>query len=167
MAEESTTYEDDPRLDEEEVLLKSRLGEAARRSPKYMRMVAAMARDPEVPTRAKAALLLGGTYVISPVDLIPGIIPVLGQLDDLIVFAVALKAALAICPQHVVERHLNAADLSTEDIERDEETATLAAHWMAAKGLGAVRYLTNSGMRITSQLADRARRGYVDWRTGR
>src|SRR5690606_11747919 len=56
-----------------------------KRLPAYMRLSANLARDPRVPKTAKASLALGGIYVVSPVDLIPGIIPVAGQLDDLYV----------------------------------------------------------------------------------
>jgi uncharacterized membrane protein YkvA (DUF1232 family) len=46
-------------------------------------------RDPRVPKRAKAALVVVIPYLASPIDLIPDFIPVLGQLDDaLLVIAV-------------------------------------------------------------------------------
>ena len=51
-------------------------------------------RDPRVPRRAKAALVVAIPYLVSPIDLIPDFIPVLGQLDDaLLVIAVLGYAA--------------------------------------------------------------------------
>ena len=50
-----------------------------------------MLRDDRVPVEARSALVAGGAYVISPIDLIPGFIPMLGQLDDLLVALLGLR----------------------------------------------------------------------------
>jgi uncharacterized membrane protein YkvA (DUF1232 family) len=42
------------------------------------------ARDPRVPWRAKALALLVAAYALSPIDLVPDFIPVLGLLDDFV-----------------------------------------------------------------------------------
>jgi uncharacterized membrane protein YkvA (DUF1232 family) len=58
-------------------------------------------RHPETPWYAKA---LGGAalfYLLSPVDLIPDWIPVLGQLDDIILVPAGLYAAYKLIPRHV------------------------------------------------------------------
>lgn len=47
--------------------------------------------DDDVPLAKKAALVLAITYVITPLDLIPEVIPVIGQLDDLVILAKALQ----------------------------------------------------------------------------
>ena len=65
--------------------------ETLKRLPAYARLVATMARDERVPWSARAMLLFGGAYLVSPLDLVPGIIPVAGQLDDLYVVLAALK----------------------------------------------------------------------------
>jgi uncharacterized membrane protein YkvA (DUF1232 family) len=46
-----------------------------------------------VPFRAKVALLIAGLWVISPIDLIPEFLPVIGPLDDIVVVALALRYA--------------------------------------------------------------------------
>jgi uncharacterized membrane protein YkvA (DUF1232 family) len=46
--------------------------------------------DPRVPRRAKAALWLTLPYLVSPLDLIPDFIPVVGQLDDALLAGVAV-----------------------------------------------------------------------------
>lgn len=56
--------------------------------------------DPRVPRRAKVAVVLAGLWVLSPVDLIPEFLPVIGPLDDVVVVALALRyAARQVDPQ--------------------------------------------------------------------
>lgn len=50
-------------------------------------------KDPRVPRRARAAVLLAGLWVLSPIDLIPEFLPVIGPLDDVVVVALALRYA--------------------------------------------------------------------------
>lgn len=61
-----------------------------------------LARDPRVPRRAKVALLIAGAWVISPIDLIPEFLPVIGPLDDVVVVALALRYAARAVPRDVV-----------------------------------------------------------------
>ena len=49
--------------------------------------------DPRVPRRVKVAVGLAALWVLSPVDLIPEFLPVIGPLDDVIVVAIALRYA--------------------------------------------------------------------------
>ena len=60
-------------------------------------------RDPQVPFRAKAVLLIAGLWVISPIDLIPEFLPVIGPLDDIVVVALALRYAARRVPRQVFE----------------------------------------------------------------
>ena len=48
-------------------------------------------RDPRVPTRAKVAIAIAAAWVISPIDLIPEFLPVIGPLDDIVVVALTLR----------------------------------------------------------------------------
>lgn len=59
-------------------------------------------RDPRVPRRAKAAVALAGLWVLSPVDLIPEFLPVIGPLDDVVVVALALRYAARQVPAEVL-----------------------------------------------------------------
>jgi uncharacterized membrane protein YkvA (DUF1232 family) len=90
-----------------------------RRLPQYLRLVADMARDPEVPPKAKALLIFGGAYTVSPIDLVPGIIPVAGQLDDLYVVLTSIQQAVRLSPDAVIERHLTAHGLTMAIINDD------------------------------------------------
>jgi uncharacterized membrane protein YkvA (DUF1232 family) len=56
-------------------------------------------RDPRVPRRVKVAVLFAGLWVVSPIDLIPEFLPVIGPLDDLVVVALALRYAARHVPR--------------------------------------------------------------------
>ena len=60
-------------------------------------------RDPRVPTGARVVIGLTVAYALSPVDLIPDVIPVLGVLDDLLVVPLGLWLALRLVPDGVIE----------------------------------------------------------------
>lgn len=59
-------------------------------------------RDPRTPWYAKllAALVVG--YALSPIDLIPDFIPVIGYLDDLIIVPLGVIIALKLIPREVI-----------------------------------------------------------------
>jgi uncharacterized membrane protein YkvA (DUF1232 family) len=58
--------------------------------------------DPRVPRRAKLAVAFAALWVISPTDLIPEFLPVIGPLDDVVVIALALRYAARQVPREVV-----------------------------------------------------------------
>lgn len=59
-------------------------------------------RDPRVPRRAKLAVAFAGLWVLSPIDLIPEFVPVIGPLDDVVVVALALRYAARRIPREVI-----------------------------------------------------------------
>jgi uncharacterized membrane protein YkvA (DUF1232 family) len=58
--------------------------------------------DPRVPLRAKAAVVLAGLWVLSPIDLLPEFLPVIGPLDDVVVVVLALRFAARRVPRQVL-----------------------------------------------------------------
>ena len=58
--------------------------------------------DPRVPRRAKVAVAFAGLWVLSPVDLIPEFLPIIGPLDDVIVVALAFRYAARQVPREVL-----------------------------------------------------------------
>jgi uncharacterized membrane protein YkvA (DUF1232 family) len=60
-------------------------------------------KDPRVPRRAKLAVVFAGLWVLSPIDLIPEFLPVIGPLDDVIVVALAFRYAARQVPRAVME----------------------------------------------------------------
>jgi len=59
-------------------------------------------RDPRVPRKAKLAVAFAGLWVLSPIDLIPEFLPVIGPLDDVVVVALALRYAARKVPREVI-----------------------------------------------------------------
>jgi membrane protein DedA with SNARE-associated domain/uncharacterized membrane protein YkvA (DUF1232 family) len=67
------------------------------------------ARDPRVPWYAKAVALLVAAYAVSPIDLIPDFIPVVGHLDDVILVPLGVLLAARLIPDALLEEHRRAA----------------------------------------------------------
>jgi uncharacterized membrane protein YkvA (DUF1232 family) len=65
--------------------------EALRLLPDVVRLVARLARAPEVPRRIRVALLLLLAYLASPIDIVPDFVPVLGYADDAVIVALTLR----------------------------------------------------------------------------
>ncbi len=59
-------------------------------------------RDPRVPRRARIAVMIAVLWVLSPIDLIPEFLPVIGPLDDIIVVALLLRYAGRSVPRQVL-----------------------------------------------------------------
>ena len=59
-------------------------------------------RDPRMPWTAKAWVLLVVAYALSPIDLIPDFIPVLGYLDDLLLLPLGIALAVRLVPPEVM-----------------------------------------------------------------
>jgi uncharacterized membrane protein YkvA (DUF1232 family) len=59
-------------------------------------------RDPRVPRRAKVAVAIAGLWVLSPIDLIPEFLPIIGPLDDVIVVALGFRYAARQVPRAVL-----------------------------------------------------------------
>ena len=70
-----------------------------------LRLAWRLVREPRVPSFAKAVPALALLYVLSPLDFIPDILPVLGQVDDLGILILSVKLFLRLCPQAVTEFH--------------------------------------------------------------
>ncbi|MHB0975801.1 MAG: YkvA family protein [Candidatus Aquicultorales bacterium] len=125
-----------------------------KRVPSYVRLILALYKDDRIAKEDNAKLGAGIGYLISPIDLIPGIIPVLGQLDDLLVVLVSLKRVMAHYPSEIIEPHLRQTDLSQALLERDIEVAKRAAKRISitvAKKTG--RGLLKAGRHLVEFLA--------------
>ena len=80
-----------------------RIRAAARRLQRDVDALVVAYRDPRVPRAARVVIGLTVAYALSPVDLIPDVIPVLGLLDDLVVVPFGLWLALRLVPDGVIE----------------------------------------------------------------
>ena len=68
-------------------------------------VVLRLMRDGRVPFRLKLIPILVGLYLLSPLDLIPGFIPILGQLDDLGVLLLGMTTFIRLAPDEVVAEY--------------------------------------------------------------
>ena len=68
-------------------------------------------KDPRTPWYAKALVALVVFYALSPIDLIPDFIPLIGQLDDLIVVPLGLKLAAKLVPKPLMDEYTRQAIL--------------------------------------------------------
>ncbi len=81
------------------------LKEFALIAPRLVKLLARLMRDPRVPSRSKAILVLTAGYLVSPLDVIPDMVPGIGQLDDLVIVAFALDHILNRVPDEVLREH--------------------------------------------------------------
>ena len=71
----------------------------------HARLAGRLLREPRVPLLAKAVPLLAALYLVSPLDLVPDVLPLLGQVDDLSLILGALAVFLRLCPAAPVAVH--------------------------------------------------------------
>ena len=77
--------------------------------PQFCRLYWRLFRDRRVPLLAKAVLVSAFGYFIWPLDLIPDLlVPVIGEVDDLVIVLSGLYAFVRLCPPAVVAEHVNA-----------------------------------------------------------
>lgn len=72
------------------------------------------ARDPRTPWYAKALALGVAAYALSPIDLIPDFVPVVGYLDDVIIVPLGILAAIKLVPPQVMAESRAAAARAAE-----------------------------------------------------
>ncbi len=73
--------------------------------PNFLKLLFRLFKDSRVPTAEKAFLLGAIVYVISPLDLIPDVIPFIGEVDDLYLVALTVLRLLNRTPAEVVREH--------------------------------------------------------------
>jgi uncharacterized membrane protein YkvA (DUF1232 family) len=76
--------------------------------------IARAVRDPRVPWYAKLVGAGVVAYALSPIDLIPDFVPVLGYLDDLVLVPLGLMLVVRLIPAHVLAEHHAAASATAE-----------------------------------------------------
>jgi len=75
-----------------------------------LRLARAMATDGRVPFAMRVLPLAMGAYLALPFDIVPDFVPVLGQLDDVLLLAGALGLLLRFTPRPVIEEHVAALE---------------------------------------------------------
>ncbi len=92
------------------------------------------ARDPRVPWYTKALCAAVAAYALSPIDLIPDFIPILGYLDDLVIVPLGIWAAVKLIPEPLM------ANLRVKALELGKPTskaglASVLFIWLTAAAL--------------------------------
>lgn len=131
------------------------LAHLLKRLPNYAKLVIAMTKDPEIPKKQKVTLLAGIGYLASPIDLVPGVIPVLGQLDDMLAVLMAIEYAMRYLPEEKINAHLNSSGVDrmmiSADIATIKKIMTESAKFALKKGKdGALRMSDYVSGRIRS-----------------
>jgi uncharacterized membrane protein YkvA (DUF1232 family) len=95
------------------------------------------ARDPRVPWYAKALALFIAAYALSPIDLIPDFIPVLGLLDDVVVVGLGIWLVIRMIPPVVMAEHRASAEKRRDEIRFAGRigAAIIVAQWIALAAL--------------------------------
>ena len=95
-------------------------------------------RHPDTPWYAKALLAFAVAYALSPIDLIPDFIPVLGYLDDVILLPVLIWLALRLLPAHVLaaSREQAQAWLASQPAARPRSVAGAVGVVLVWLGIG-------------------------------
>lgn len=95
--------------------------------PAIIRTIRGLATDPVLPKATKIALAAAILYLLSPIDLVPDFIPVVGYLDDLIVSAILVDGILSFVDRGVVLKYWPG---SPELLERIARSARVLAAWV-------------------------------------
>ena len=90
------------------------------------------ARDPRCPWHARALGLLVTAYALSPIDLIPDFIPVLGLIDDAILIPAGLWLFVKLLPAGLMEEHRAAAAAAAERPRSRGGVLIVVAVWILA-----------------------------------
>ena len=85
--------------------MSGRLKTVARNLAREVRVCKAILGDARTPWLARVLLGCGVAYALSPIDLIPDFIPVVGHLDDAIIVPALIVLGLRLVPKEVVHEH--------------------------------------------------------------
>jgi uncharacterized membrane protein YkvA (DUF1232 family) len=92
-------------------------------------------RDARVPWYAKAVAVAVAAYALSPIDLIPDFIPILGQVDDLLIVPAGIFLAVKLIPPEIMSEHRAAAFQAEQQPSSRAAAAVIIVIWIAAAAL--------------------------------
>jgi uncharacterized membrane protein YkvA (DUF1232 family) len=88
------------------------------------------ARSPRVPWHVKIIAIAVAGYALSPIDLIPDFIPVLGYVDDLIIVPLGVWLVLSLIPEEVMAEYRAVADEAAMRPRSNAAAITIVAIWI-------------------------------------
>ena len=89
-------------------------------------------QDPRVPWYAKVLAVIVVGYAISPIDLIPDFIPVVGYLDDVILVPLGILLVIRLIPPEIMAEHRDLAAATQERPVSYAAGAVIGCMWLAA-----------------------------------
>ena len=110
----------------------TRLREWARTIKRDVVALYIAARDPRVAWYVKLAAAVIAAYALSPIDLIPDFIPVLGYLDELIILPIAIFLVIKMIPAPLMEEFRAEAERRAERPVSRVAAAIIVGLWVAA-----------------------------------
>jgi len=106
--------------------LLKKLRERASQLTRELRALYLASQDPRIPWYARWFVICIVAYALSPIDLIPDPIPVLGYLDDLVLLPLGIYLALRMIPEEILKECRQKAETMT---------AQMPSNWVAAAGV--------------------------------
>jgi uncharacterized membrane protein YkvA (DUF1232 family) len=121
--------------------LAARLAAWARSIKRDVHAVYLASRDPRTPWYAKALAIGVVAYALSPIDLIPDFIPVLGQIDELIILPLGIWLVVQLIPVELMNEHRAAAILAKQFPRSMAGAVAIVLIWIVlAAGAGWLAY---------------------------
>jgi uncharacterized membrane protein YkvA (DUF1232 family) len=112
--------------------MKDRLRDWARVIKRDVRALYLASRDPRVPWYAKALAIVVAGYALSPIDLIPDFVPVLGYLDDVMLVPPGVLLVIRMIPPEIMAEHRELAAAAQEQPVSRRAAVVIACIWAAA-----------------------------------
>lgn len=94
-------------------------------------------RDPRVPWYAKVLAAVVVAYALSPIDLIPDFIPVLGYLDDVILVPLGMILVMRLIPAAIMDEHRVEASAIADLPTSRNAAVVIVSVWVTAASLSA------------------------------
>jgi len=130
-----TTYGIDYLTSRYDSVVTGKLKDWARAIKRDVHAIYLAARDPRVPWYAKALALCVAGYALSPIDLIPDFIPVVGYLDDLIIVPLGIVAVVKLIPPEIMAEHRATAAMAAERPMSLTAAVVIVVIWIASMAL--------------------------------
>ena len=100
-----------------------------------MHAICRAAYDPRVPWYAKALAIAVAAYALSPIDLIPDFIPVIGYLDDLIIVPLGILLVVKLIPPEIMAEHRALAAAAQERPASRSAAIVIVLIWLTCIAL--------------------------------